>query len=59
MDRLKFLYERGKNRYDIIQASNEISYLDQSTIIFGKAKSLSKIIDKQKELNYYLVQKSI
>jgi glycyl-tRNA synthetase beta chain len=46
MDRLKFYMKEEKIRYDIIQASTKSLNLDQSTIIFGKAKSLSKIIDK-------------
>ena len=46
MDRLKFYMKEEKIRHDIIQASINSLDLDQSTIIFGKAKSLSKIIDK-------------
>jgi Glycyl-tRNA synthetase, beta subunit len=34
-------------RHDIIQASTNSFYLDQCTVIFGKAKSLNKIINKQ------------
>ena len=33
-------------RYDIIQSSTTSLNLDQSVVIFGKAKSLNKIIDK-------------
>ena len=46
MDRLKFYMKEEKIRHDIIQASTSSFYLDQSVIIFGKAKSLNKIIDK-------------
>ena len=46
MDRLKFYMKEQKIRHDIIQASTNSLNLDQSVIIFGKAKSLNKIIDK-------------
>ncbi len=46
MDRLKFYMKEEKIRHDIIQASTSSFYLDESVIIFGKAKSLNKIIDK-------------
>jgi glycyl-tRNA synthetase beta chain len=35
-----------KIRHDIVQASTASLNLDQSVVIFGKAKSLNKIIDK-------------
>ena len=44
MDRLKFYMKEEKIRHDIIQASTNSLNLDQSVIIFGKAKSLNKII---------------
>ena len=46
MDRLKFYMKEEKIRYDIIQASTNSFNLDQSVVIFGKAKSLNKIIDQ-------------
>ena len=45
-DRLKFYMKEEKIRYDIIQASANSFNLDQSVAIFGKAKSLNKIIGK-------------
>jgi glycyl-tRNA synthetase beta chain len=47
MDRLKFYMKEETIRHDIIQASTNYDNLDQSVIIFNKAKSLNKIIDKQ------------
>ncbi|MDC0851243.1 glycine--tRNA ligase subunit beta [Candidatus Pelagibacter sp.] len=46
MDRLKFYMKEEKIRHDIIQASTNSFNLDQSVVIFGKAKSLNKFIDK-------------
>ena len=46
MDRLKFYMKEEKIRHDIIQASTNSLNLDQSVVIFGKAKSLNKIIGK-------------
>jgi glycyl-tRNA synthetase beta chain len=46
MDRLKFYMKEEKIRNDIISASTNFLNLDQSVIIFGKAKSLNKFIDK-------------
>jgi len=46
MDRLKFYMKEEKIRNDIISASTSFFNLDQSVIIFGKAKSLNKFIDK-------------
>jgi len=46
MERLKFFMKDEKIRHDIIQASTNYLNLDQSVIIFGKAKSLNKIISK-------------
>ena len=46
MDRLKFYMKEEKIRNDIISASTSFFNLDQSVIIFGKAKSLNKLIDK-------------
>ena len=46
MDRLKFYMKEEKIRHDIIQASTNSLNLDQSVVIFGKAKSLNKIINK-------------
>jgi glycyl-tRNA synthetase beta chain len=46
MDRLKFYMKEEKIRSDIVQASTSFLNLDQSVIIFGKAKSLNKFIAK-------------
>ncbi|MDA8721344.1 glycine--tRNA ligase subunit beta [Candidatus Pelagibacter bacterium] len=46
MDRLKFYMKEEKIRTDIIQASTSFLNLDQSVILFGKAKSLNKLINK-------------
>ncbi|MDA8937080.1 glycine--tRNA ligase subunit beta [Candidatus Pelagibacter sp.] len=46
MDRLKFYMKEEKIRHDIIQASTGFLNLDQSVIIFNKAKSLNRIISK-------------
>jgi len=46
MDRLKFYMKEEKIRHDIIQAATSSFNLDQSVVIFGKAKSLNKLIDK-------------
>ena len=46
MDRLKFYMKEEKIRHDIIQASTNSFNLDQSVVIFDKAKTLNKIIDK-------------
>ena len=46
MDRLKFYMKEEKIRYDIIQASAHSLNLDQTVVIFGKAKSLNKIISR-------------
>jgi glycyl-tRNA synthetase beta chain len=51
MDRLKFYMKEEKIRHDIIQASSNSLNLDQSVIIFGKAKSLNKIICKPNGIN--------
>ena len=45
-DRLKFYMKEEKIRHDIIKASANSFNLDQSVAIFGKAKSLNKIIGK-------------
>jgi len=47
MDRLKFYMKEEKIRHDIIQASTNYPSIDQSFVIFSKAKSLNKIINKQ------------
>jgi len=46
MERLKFYMKEEKIRHDIIHASTSSLNLDKSVIIFGKAKSLNKIISK-------------
>ena len=60
MDRLKFYMKEEKIRHDIIQASTNSLNLDQSVIIFGKAKSLNKIISKPNGIDLISsLQKSI
>ena len=51
MERLKFYMKEEKIRYDIILASTESFNIDHSVAIFGKAKSLNKIIRKQNEID--------
>jgi glycyl-tRNA synthetase beta chain len=46
MDRLKFYMKEENIRNDIIQASINSHNLDQLVIIFGKAKTLNKYINK-------------
>ena len=46
MDRLKFYMKEEKIRSDIVLASTSFLNLDQSVIIFGKAKSLNKFVNK-------------
>jgi glycyl-tRNA synthetase beta chain len=46
MNRLRFYMKDEKIRHDIIQASTSLGSLDQSVVIFGKAKTLNKIINK-------------
>jgi glycyl-tRNA synthetase beta chain len=46
MDRLKFYMKEEKIRSDIVLASASFLSLDQSVIIFGKAKTLNKLINK-------------
>jgi glycyl-tRNA synthetase beta chain len=46
IDRLKFYMKEEKIRTDIIQASTSFLNLEQSVIVFGKAKSLNKFINK-------------
>ena len=47
LERLKYYMKEENIRNDIIQASISSSNLDQSVIIFNKAKNLNKIINKQ------------
>ncbi|MDB2652378.1 glycine--tRNA ligase subunit beta [Candidatus Pelagibacter bacterium] len=46
MDRLKFYMKEEKIRSDIVEASSSFHNLDQSVIIFGKAKTLNKCINR-------------
>ena len=46
MDRLKFYMKEENIRSDIVQASTSFHNLDQSVVIFGKAKTLNKFINK-------------
>ena len=57
MDRLKFYMKEEKIRHDIIQASTNYPSIDQSVVIFGKAKSLNKIIGKQNGIDIILSYK--
>ena len=47
LERLKYYMKEENIRNDIIQASISYFNLDQSVIIFNKAKNLNKIINKQ------------
>ena len=47
MERLKYYMKEENIRNDIIKASTSSFNLDQSVIIFNKAKNLNKIISKQ------------
>ena len=51
MDRLKFYMKEKEIRHDIIQASTNSFNLNQSVVIFGKAKTLNKVIDKSDGIN--------
>ena len=51
IDRLKFYMKEDKIRHDIIQASTNFLNLDQSVIIFAKAKCLNKIINEPKGID--------
>ena len=51
MDRLKYHMKEENIRNDIIQASTSSFNLDQSVIIFNKAKHLNKIINKPNGLD--------
>jgi len=57
MDRLKFYMKDEKIRHDIIQASTSSGSLDQSVVIFGKAKTLNKIINKPNGIDLILSYK--
>ena len=57
MDRLKFYMKEEKIRHDIIQASTNYNSLDKLVIIFGKAKSLNKIINKQNGIDLISIYK--
>ena len=57
MDRLKFYMKEEKIRHDIIQASTNYLGLDQSVVIFGKAKSLNRIIIKQNGIDLISIYK--
>jgi glycyl-tRNA synthetase beta chain len=46
MDRLKFYMKEENIRGDIVQASTSFLNIDQSIIIFGKANSLNKFINR-------------
>ena len=47
MERLKYFMKEENIRSDIIQAATSSFNIDQSVIIFNKAKNLNKIISKQ------------
>jgi glycyl-tRNA synthetase beta chain len=57
MDRLKFYMKDEKIRHDIIQASTNSLNLDQSVVIFGKAKSLNNLIEKPNGIDLISVYK--
>jgi glycyl-tRNA synthetase beta chain len=54
MDRLKFYMKEEKIRSDIVLASTSFLNLDQSVIIFGKAKTLNKYINKPNGIDVIL-----
>ena len=57
MDRLRFYMKEEKIRHDIIQASTSYLSLNQSVVIFGKAKNLNKIIGKQNGIDLISIYK--
>ena len=57
MERLKFFMKEEKIRYDIIQSSTNSFNLDKSVVIFGKAQSLNKIINKPNGIDIILCYK--
>ena len=57
MERLKFFMKEEKIRHDIIQASANSFNLDHIVVIFGKAKSLNKIIRKQNGIDLISIYK--
>ena len=57
MERLKFFMREEKIRHDIIQASVNSFNLDHIVVIFGKAKSLNKIISKPNGIDLILSYK--
>ncbi len=59
LERLKYYMKEENIRNDIIQASISSSNLDQSVIIFNKAKNLNKIINKQNGIDIISSYKTI
>jgi len=57
MDRLKFYMKEEKIRSDIILASTSSFNLDRSVVIFGKAKSLNKFVNKPNGIDLILSYK--
>jgi len=57
MERLKFYMKDEKIRHDIVQASTSSGSLDQSVVIFSKAKTLNKIINKPNGIDLILSYK--
>ncbi len=57
MDRLKYYMNQENIRNDIVQASTSSFNLDQSVVIFNKAKNLNKIINKQDGIDIILSYK--
>ena len=57
MDRLKFYMKEEKVRHDIVQTSTKSLNLDQSVVIFCKAKSLNKIISKPNGIDLISIYK--
>ncbi|WP_435151439.1 glycine--tRNA ligase subunit beta [Candidatus Pelagibacter bacterium nBUS_44] len=57
MERLKFYMKDEKIRHDIVQASTSSGSLDQSVVIFSKAKTLNKIINKPNGVDLILSYK--
>jgi len=57
MERLKFYMKDEKIRHDIVQASTSSGSLDQSVVIFSKAKTLNKIINQPNGIDLILSYK--
>ena len=57
MERLKYYMKEENIRIDIVQSATTSFNLDQSVVIFNKAKNLNKIISKQEGIDIILSYK--